>query len=580
MNQCAASSKKFAGAIIALVLCMAAALPYAQVRNFGYVDYDDDLYVGDNSYVKAGLSLKTAAWAFTSTSQSNWHPLTWLSYMLDRTLVDATPATYHLSNVAYHLLNTMLLFFLLRAMTGALWKSAFVAALFGLHPLHVESVAWISERKDVLSALFWICTMACYLRYVKRRTVSRYCAVVVCFSLGLMAKPMTVTLPFALLLLDLWPLRRVAIFPSDTMDPAQPKARSRRLTGPGAHRHTDSQMPAARASLQGILLEKVPLLALSIASSFVTFVVQRHGGAMPYSDRLPFVIRAGNAVMAYVAYLKRMVVPTDLAVLYPYPRDMAWGLVILFALLLLAFTWVSIAIVRRAPYVLVGWLWFAGTLVPVIGLVQIGIQSMADRYTYIPSIGLFIAVSWGVPELLKKVPLKRVVCSALASAVLLALMVCARKQVSYWSNSVRLFSHTIAVTANNYGAYNGLGSALGDLGRSDEAIRAYSEAVRINPDYTQAHNNLGVALMNLGRFEEAIFHYQEALRVYPNYLYAHNNLGVALMNLGRFEEAAFHFSEALRIDPELHHARKDLETARRRMASQKQHSYEPEHSGP
>jgi tetratricopeptide (TPR) repeat protein len=194
---------------------------------------------------------------------------------------------------------------------------------------------------------------------------------------------------------------------------------------------------------------------------------------------------------------------------------------------------------------------------------------MADRYTYVPSIGLFIAVSWGVPELLKKVPLKRVVCAVLASAVLLALTVCARKQVSYWSNSVRLFSHAIAVTANNYGAYNGLGSALGDLGRSDEAIRAYNEAVRINPDYTQAHNNLGVALMNLGRFEEAIFHYQEALRVYPNYVYAHNNLGVALMNLGRFEEAAFHFSEALRINPELHHAREDLETARRRMASQK-----------
>ncbi|HEY3120909.1 MAG TPA: tetratricopeptide repeat protein [Vicinamibacteria bacterium] len=490
---------------------------YAPVRHHGFVNFDDSQYVSENPSVSAGLTWQGLSWAFTTRHAGNWHPLTWLSHMLDVQLFGLDAGAHHLTSLALHVANTLLLFGLLHAMTGALVRSAFVAALFGVHPLHVESVAWVAERKDVLSALFFFSTLWAYLAYVRKPRPGRYALVLVLFALGLMAKPMLVTLPFVLLLLDYWPLARTR----------EPSARRR------------------------LVLEKLPLLGLAAASSFVTFVVQRQAGAVKALDALPLDRRLVNAVISYVAYIGQTLWPARLAAIYPYPASFPAWAVTAAVVVLVAVTVLAVRMARRYPYLPVGWLWYLGTLVPVIGLVQVGSQPMADRYTYIPLVGLFVVVAWGLPDLLDRWPHWKRALGAAAALALLGCTIVARRQVEQWRNSVELWEHALAVTRENYRAQNNLGHALAKQGRTGEAIPHYAEAVRIKPDFAEAHNDLGAALADQGRMGEAIDHYSEAVRLLPDYVEARNNLAVALTAEGRYDEAVRHFSEALRLDPTL-----------------------------
>jgi Tfp pilus assembly protein PilF len=458
-------------------------------------------------------------WALTSSYAANWHPVTWISHMLDVQLFGLNPMGHHIVNVLLHAVTMLLLFVVLFRMTGAIGRSAAVAGLFGLHPIHVESVAWVAERKDVLSALFWVLTMWTYVAYVRQPRVSRYIWIVVTFALGLMAKPMVVTLPFALLLLDVWPLRRIDLHAG--------------------------WWTAARS----LLLEKAPLFALSIGSSVITFVVQRHGGTVASSVRLPLVERIGNALISYIAYIGKTLWPLHLAAYYPYPRVLPVALVVVSAVLLLAISIAAIFAGRRHPYVLIGWLWYLGTLVPAIGIVQVGTQAMADRYTYIPLIGIFIILAWGVPDILSS-PRWKTPIAAVTAAMLLSCAVVARQQVHHWESSQTLWQHALSVTTDNYAAHTFYGNALATQGNVDGAVAEYNEALRIRPDYPEAHNNLGPALAQSGRVDEAIAHFLEAVRLRPNYADAHNNLGVALATQGKFDEAIAHYTEALRLDPD------------------------------
>jgi protein O-mannosyl-transferase len=514
---------------VCLALIAANLIVYASVWHHGFVNYDDDDYVTANPVVLRGLTWDGVAWAFTTEHAVNWHPLTWLSHMLDVQLYGADAGAHHLTNLLFHIANTLLLFGLLHRMTGAVGRSAFVAGLFAVHPLHVESVAWVAERKDVLSTLFWMLTLWAYVGYTRRSGVRRYCAVLLLFALGLMAKQMLVTLPFVLLLLDFWPLRRLRF---------------------------DS---AVR-----LVWEKLPLLALGIISSVVTFVVHRRGGAVIILSTIPLKLRIENALVSYVAYIGKMLWPARLAVLYPYAASLpGWWVAAAFVFL----TSVSVAVIwarSRHPYLAVGWFWYLGTLVPVIGLIQVGNQAMADRYTYIPLIGLFIMVAWGVPDLLALRPfpqLQGIGLSAAAGLVILAYAIAARGQLEYWEDSTTLWTRALEVTSENNIAHNNLGAALADQGKSDEAIVQYSEALRIKPDYADAHNNLGVALDDQGKHDEAIAHYSEALHIRPYYADAHINLGVSLGEQGKIDEAIAQFNEALQIKPDSAKAHNNLGVA-------------------
>jgi tetratricopeptide (TPR) repeat protein len=513
--------------LICLLLAAAIVAVYWQVGGFGFTNLDDDEYVTDNAAVRAGLAWHGALWALTARYASNWHPLTWISHMLDCQLFGLSPTGHHLVNLLFHMANTILLFLLLTRMTGCLWRSAFVAALFGLHPLHVESVAWVAERKDVLSTLFWMLTMWAYLHYAQSPKPTRYLLVVLAFTLGLMAKPMLVTLAFVLLLLDWWPLGRLA----------------REKGGQGDH---------AR-SWRKLVWEKIPLFVLAAASSAVTYIVQQRSGAVGSFELYPLGVRVANAIVAYVNYIAKMFWPAHLAVFYPHPGAAlpTWQ-VVGSGLALVLITVLAIR-ARRRPYLAVGWLWYILTLVPVIGLVQVGNQAMADRYTYVPLVGVFIIIAWGVPELLAlrttEVHRRRLL-AAPAGIVIAALAVCTYSQVGYWHDDVALFGHALKVTSNNALVHNNLGVALAAQGAAEKAVEHYSEALRIEPDYPEAHNNLGTALAKRGRTDEAIAHFTAALRVRPSFAEAHGNLGVALAMQGRIDDAIVHFSAALKANPE------------------------------
>ncbi|HYA13972.1 MAG TPA: tetratricopeptide repeat protein [Syntrophales bacterium] len=492
---------------------------------------DDDIYVYENSHVKRGLTEDTVKWAFTTFQASNWHPLTWLSYMVDTELFGSSAAWHHRMNMLYHLLNTELLFLVLWGMTRGLWQSAFVAALFGVHPLHVESVAWIAERKDVLSTLFWILTMGAYLRYIRRPGLKRYLSVLVIFTMGLMCKPMLITLPFVLLLLDWWPLGRVT--PANASD-------------------TPSWQFSLSAFSQ-LVWEKLPLLVLSAISSFITFLAQTKGGAVRSLDYIPFGVRISNALVSYLAYLWKMVWPSSLSMFYPHPASThadipGWeitGAVLLLGGLSFLAWWQG----QRRPYLIVGWLWYLGTLVPVIGLVQVGNQAMADRYTYVPLIGLFIAMAWGIPNVFSTGRFRRLVLGLLGGGVVV-LSVIAWSQTGYWRDGVTLFSRALTVTQDNWLAWNNLGVTYDKLGQPQQAITYYREALRIKPDLNKAWYNLGVAYEKLGQPGQAISYYREALRTKPDDVDAWNNLGVVYDKLGQPQQAIVYYREALRIKPD------------------------------
>jgi tetratricopeptide (TPR) repeat protein len=530
---------------VCLFLVLATLTVYWQVGNYEFVNLDDDMYITENSHVQEGLSRESATWAFTTSKVANWHPVTWLSHMLDVELYGLNPRGHHLTNVFFHLVNTLLLFLLLKRMTGGLWRSGFVAALFGLHPLHVESVAWVAERKDVLSTLFWMLSIWAYLGYVKRPGVKRYLLILLLFALGLMAKPMLVTLPCVLLLLDYWPLERIHFGQAGN---------SRTAPGPPAVIAYTPRKQAFR-----LIYEKTPLFLLAAVSSVVTFLVQKSGGAVGALEAYPVKIRVANALLSYFRYMVKMVWPQNLAVFYPHPgQNVPMWQAAAAGLLLLLISIVVIRAARRQPYLPVGWFWYIGTLVPVIGLVQVGAQAMADRYTYVPLIGLFVMVAWGVPDLLAGWRYSKPALASVATLLLATLMVCTSLQIKHWENGLTLFEHTLRVTSNNSQIHNNLGNVLTKKGRLQEAISHYSKALEINPHYAAAHSNLGVALAGQGRLEDAITHYSAALRLRPQSPQTHNNLGVALYGLGDLPGAIENYTSAVHLKPDYAEAHNNL----------------------
>jgi tetratricopeptide (TPR) repeat protein len=534
------------GVAICAALVILTIVAFSGVTSNAFLNYDDDVYVTDNPHVLGGLTGANFAWALTSTDAANWHPVTWMSHMLDVQMFAKDAARHHLTSLVLHAANSVLLLFLLFRMTGAVWPPALVAALFAIHPLHVESVAWVAERKDVLSTLFWLLTLLAWLHWLARKTPARYALVLALFAVGLMAKPMLVTLPFTLMLFDYWPLKR--------------------------------------ASFPPLWKEKLPLFAMSLASCVVTVIAQKAGGALQSLSGIPFPARIANATVAYAWYLVKTVWPASLAVFYPYPVSLPAGRVAGAALLLCGLTALAFRLARRAPYVLFGWLWFLGTLVPVIGLVQVGAQATADRYTYVPLIGLFVAIAWGLAAAVEARPAARYAVAFSAAGVLVALLPVTRAQVRTFSDNVSLFKRALAVTANNGVAHNNLGLALMGQGKADEAVEHYREALRIKPGYVEAQNNLAVALRELGLNEEsveqlgralaldpdspsahvnlgnalvarneidaAIEHYRHALRSRPAFFDAEQNLGLVLDRLGRHDEAIAHFRRALALRPD------------------------------
>ena len=492
-----------------LLLCAGLAIVtfavYWPVHNHQFVYYDDNVYVTENQTIHSGPTWQNIKWAFTTGYASNWHPLTWLSLMLDSELFSVKPGPMHLVNVLFHVANTILLFIVLSRMTKGQWQSAFVAGLFALHPLHVESVAWVAERKDVLSTLFWLLTMLAYARYAERSSASRYIVVLVLFATGLLVKPMLVTLPFVLLLLDYWPLGRLF----------NPKFSTARL-----------------------LLEKVPLIVLTVVSSVVTFVVQQKSGAMSDIYHLRFNERIINAIVSYLTYIGKMIWPTQLAVLYPHPvNTIPVSRAVIYGTILVLITIFFVCYCRRYKYLIVGWLWYFGTLVPVIGIVQVGSQAMADRYTYIPLIGLFVIIAFGATELLKERPFGKIALGVLAGISLSACAVVTSNQLKYWKDSLSLFEHTLNIIEGSYVMQNNYANILNDLGRPKGAAAQLSEALKLLPNSPGIHINYGNALREIGRLDEAIEHYKIAVTLNPDFTLAHYNLGLALAAKGDYEGA-------------------------------------------
>jgi protein O-mannosyl-transferase len=535
--------------IAALLLLVTIAL-YWPATQCDFVNYDDQDFVTANPHVQGALNWEGVKWAFGNTQQAAyWAPLMWLSHLLAWQLFGLNPWGHHLINVLLHAANTALVFLVFRRMTQATWRSLLLAALFGWHPLRVESVAWVTERKDVLSTLFWILTLWAYVRYaevhgLKSKVQSLkskvhgpwsifYLLSLCCFALGLMSKQMLVTVPFVMLLLDYWPMRRLQL-----------KTQDSRL----------------KTSLP-LLLEKLPFFALAAVASLVTFGVQKHAGTLMPGQNLPLGARGANALVAYCRYLGKLFWPTDLAVFYPHPGHWPMGEVLLAGGLLLGISVLLMVKRRRYPFLLMGWLWFCGTLVPAIGLVQSGAQAMADRFTYVPSLGVLILAIWGAYELTSRWRYHVIALFVTGSAALLICAALTRQQIDYWQNSEALFRHALQVTEDNWVAHNNLGSALEKKGQIDEAIRQYQDALRPAPDYALAHNNLGGALVKKGQIDAAIGQYQEALRLKPNYAEAHYNLGAALLNQGQIDEAIRQYQEALRVKPDYAEAHNNLGAA-------------------
>jgi tetratricopeptide (TPR) repeat protein len=539
-------------AVICLWLALVTAALYWPMLHHDFIShYDDASYITDNSHVNAGLTGPEVVWAFQSGYAGNWHPLTWISHMLDCQLYGLNPAGHHLTNLLFHIANTLLLFFWLKQLTNAVWRSAFVAALFAWHPVHVESVAWAAERKDVLSACFWLLALIAYSRYVtsdrcqvtrtnsilsqacqaeasERRLITchvslYYFLALFFFACGLLSKPMVVTLPFVLLLLDYWPIQRFN-----------------------------------RSTIQRLFLEKLPFFALSLAECIITYSVQQSAGAFWSSAVLPLHLRLENALMVYSRYLSKVFWPVDLALIYPYPHR--WPILLLLSAAVMLAVWSALFLwrARRNPHLLTGWLWFLGTLVPTIGLVQVGVQSMADRYLYLPAIGLFLAVAWSLNDFVQWLPPARKMVILAGIAALAGCLIVTRVQLSYWQNSLTVFLHTVNVTTDNYAACNFLGNVFEKAGRTDKALLLYEESVRLQPDFPMGQFNLGMLLLESGRPAEASNHLAVAARLMPHNPEAQYDLGLFLRRYGSPADAMDRFRAALAAKPDFPAALNDL----------------------
>ncbi|HKV37874.1 MAG TPA: tetratricopeptide repeat protein [Blastocatellia bacterium] len=521
--------------IIITVLAGATLLTYWRVKDLGFIsEYDDNAYVTENLRVQSGLTWDNLGWAITTMDYTgNWHPLTWISHMLDCQLFGLNPMGHHLTSLIIHLANVILLFLVLQVMTGAVWRSAGVAALFALHPINVESVAWIAERKNVLSTFFLILTVWAYYRYATQGGWRPYLVVCAFFSIGLMVKPMLVTLPFALLLLDYWPLGRLRSVQTSKVEPAS----------------TSGVLPLKR-----LLLEKVPLVLLAAGSSVLTYIAQEHLGSVAAIETLPITTRVENAVVSYGGYLKNTVWPTRLAVLYPLFAHIPARNVVLAASVLACITGLVLYEARRRKYLVTGWFWYLGTLVPVLGLIQVGKQSMADRYAYVPLIGVFIVIVWGVGDLLGPLQghrswLAAIGLTAIASSVLIALCILTVRQLGYWRSSQTVFEHAVAVTQNNYVVRDLLAEVLAKQGQLDRAVDEYTKIIAARPSFEEPEENLGMVLVQQGKTEEAIRHFKRALEINSGSVDACNRLGAALADLGRFDEAIPYFYRVLEKRP-------------------------------
>ena len=499
---------------------------YWQVGSHQFLNLDDNVYLTANPHVVGGLTGDNLIWAFTSVDATNWHPVTWLSHLTDVELYGMEPRGHHLTSVVIHILSSLLLLLLLFRCTASLWQSAFVAALFALHPLHVESVAWVAERKDVLSALFGFLTLYLYAAYVAKPKPATYLLTFFCFAVGLMCKPMLVTLPMVMLLLDFWPLQRFRI---------------------PQHEPGGVQLPGKLAIS---LREKVPFFLLSLFSGLITFYAQDKGEAVATLRLVPFGLRVENALLAYLKYLGKLFWPRDLAVFYPFPASVPLWQAIGALLVLFLITTAVLRLRRRFPYLAVGWFWYLVTLVPVIGLIQVGAQSMADRYSYIPSIGIFIMVAWGAADLSKGLARREGMLALLAGAVLLACAVLTWQQLGYWADNFSLYRHTLQVSGAAELIHNNLGSALASEGNLDAAIQEYREALRISPDYMEAHYNLAMALGTKGDAAAAISEYREAHRLSPANTKILINLGSTLAGIGNLDAAELEYGKVLQISPD------------------------------
>jgi hypothetical protein len=546
------SAHKKAVLIVFLVIVTVAV--FWQSTGHEFLTYDDDLYVTDNLHVKAGLTYRNTLWAFTAMEASNWHPVTWLSHMLDCQIYGLNPKGHHLTNVLFHIANTILLWYLLFSATQNYWQSMFVAALFALHPLHVESVAWIAERKDVLSTFFMFATLILYTAYAKNSRRLLYIVTLLLYVIGLSSKPMLVTLPFVMLLWDFWPLGRLRL-----------KTRLKRNILYSMFDGASTSTPLR------LISEKLPFFAFSLLSCVVTYYAQTLGGSVSGTQVVPLTFRAVNALVSYTKYIGNMLWPSNIAVIYPLPPTLTLVQATISGFILTGVTFVVYRRARMNPFLLMGWLWYVGTLVPVIGLVQVGRQAMADRYTYIPLIGLFIMISWGVPALTYKWPYRRSVITAVAILALAGSTLCTWVQLSYWKNDITLFGRAAQAVENNYIAHMNLGAAFFKTGNIEAAIKHYYSALSLRPQNDKLCYNLGLALGMQGNLKESITYLTKAVIINPKFAEAHYNLGVALVRSERLDEGIRHFNEALQADPGLVEARKALESAMRLKSGQSSH---------
>ena len=507
---------------VCLILTAAIIIAFEPVRHNAFISYDDDVYITENPNVQVGLTVQSIKWAFTSGYAANWHPITWLSHMLDYQLFGPNPLYHHLTNVFFHILNSLLLLIILKKATGNLWASAFAAAVFALHPLRVESVAWVAERKDVLSGLFWLLTIAAYFWYASKPCILRYLCVFISLALGLMAKPMLVSLPLILIVLDYWPLNR---FDPDWAD--------------------------IKTKAPKLIIEKLPLFLLVIASMIVTFLVQQKAGAMFPGSNYSLPVRIANALVVYVGYMSKMLFPWHLAVLYPHPGGTLpmWkpiaSLVLLFSM--------TTAILYKSPkyrFLTAGWLWYIIALLPVIGLVQVGEQAMADRYTYLPSIGFFVIVIWPIAQLQKKYKQITKPLCILAVIAVVAMIAATRDQVKYWKDDTTLFTRTIELTKNNYIIHNNLGYTLFSKSRFDEALELFNKALEFKPNYAKASNNKARVFLTIGKFDQAANCLEQTVKMAPYWPDAYNNLGLANFLSGNYIDAEKNYRKAIILKPD------------------------------
>jgi len=546
-------SKKYKYFIV-IFLIVSSFIAYGRILGNGFVCFDDIEYITSNDYIKSGINPESIKWAFSAVVCSNWHPLTLLSHTLDWSLFGANASGHHFINLLLHIGTVLFLFSFLNRMTKNLWSSAFVAALFALHPLRVESVAWAAERKDVLSMFFGLASIYAYALYAESSKPSKYFLCLILFALSLMAKPMLVTLPFVLLLLDYWPLSRwqkvstpVNVPVSVVKKTGKKKNKQRKAD---SIKEKNISMPLTNRSpiIRSLLWEKAPFIFLTIVSSIVTIRAQNKSGSVISMEHISFLERIANAIISYVSYLGKTFWPVDLAVFYPYGHSFPFWEVLVSCFILLGITIVVIYAFKKLPFLFMGWFWYFGTLIPVIGLVQVGEQAMADRYTYLPSIGIAIGLAWGIPLLFPREDMRKKILFPAGIAVLIILAILTWQQCGYWKNSIELFNHALQVTKNNNYAHESIGSVLLDEGKNEAAIEHYNEALRIKSDNAYIHFNRGLAFFRLGQPQRAIEDYNEAILLKPDFTDAYNNRGNSYAKLGQYQNAIEDYNKAIYLN--------------------------------